>query len=110
MKKVILVFVKLKADINKDDFEAFEKRVGKHNITLPSHNSFKVLRTVGFFSDEQNKPSYDYLEIIDIESIKSMYETINTDEKIKAFMDEFGHFAQHSEFVITESIVDVTST
>jgi len=109
MKKVILVFVKLKTDINKDDFEAFEKRVGQYNIKLPSHLSFKVLRTVSFFGDEQNKPTYDYLEIIDIESIESLNKTSSSDEKIKAFMDEFNRFAQYSDFVIMDTIVNVTT-
>lgn len=109
MKKVILVFVKLKTTVNKDDFEAFESRVAQYNISLSSHQHFKVLRTVSFWGDNHNKPAYDYVEIIDISSIEAMYTTISSDEKIQAFMEEFNQFAQHSEFVITEVLVEATS-
>jgi len=107
MKKIILVFIKLKKDIDKEKFEAFEHRVSQYNITLQSHKSFTVLRTEGLLGNETKETPYDYIEIINIDSIEAMYKTIEQDEKIKAFMAEFSEFAESSQFLITESVLSV---
>ncbi|MDV3793742.1 MULTISPECIES: hypothetical protein [Bacteroidota] len=109
MEKVILVFVKLKKDIDRSAFEAFEEKVAKYNITLSSHKSFKVLRTIGVLGNETLESPYDYIEIIDIVSLESMYQTVEKDGKIKAFIEEFQQFAEKSQFLITEYLVSVAS-
>lgn len=107
MGKVILVFINLKKDIDKKAFEAFEHRVSKYNVHLRSHKSFKVLRTEGILGDEKATSPYDYIEIIDIESLESMYNTVEHDTTIKAFMSEFSEFAESSQFLVTEYVLSV---
>src|SRR5690606_41053475 len=109
MEKVILVFVKLKKDIDRSAFEAFEEKVAKYNITLSSHRRCKVLRTIGVLGNETLESPYDYIVIIDIVSLESMYQTVEKDDKIKAFIEEFQQFAEESQFLITEYLVSVAS-
>lgn len=105
MENVILVFVKLKKNIDKKMFEAFEHRVSEYNINLQSHKSFTVLRTQGILGNDTVEAPYDYIEIITIKSLEALYKTVEGDGKIKAFMAEFSEFAESSQFLITESVL-----
>jgi len=109
MKKVILVFVKLKEGVDRAAFEAFEHRVSTYNVTLPSHQHFRVLRAASVLNDEQTPLPYDYIEIVDVESLALMYQTVGHDTTIQAFMAEFKDFAENSTFLVTDTIVDVHS-
>lgn len=107
MKKVIIGFIKLKKDVNREQFEAFEKRVSQYNVTLSSHENFKVLRTLEVMGNDHEAPLYDYIEIIDIHSLQAMYHNINHDDNLKQFIQEFTSFVEYAQFLTTESIVDV---
>ncbi len=109
MKKVILVFIKLKKNVDRNAFEAFEHKVSQYNITLSSHKSFKVLRTTGILGSTETDIPYDYIEIIDVTSLEAMYATVENDDKIKAFIGEVEQFAESTQFLVTEYLIDAVS-
>ncbi|MFZ4860779.1 hypothetical protein ACL9RF_01195 [Sphingobacterium sp. Mn56C] len=107
MENVILVFIKLKENIDRASFEAFEHRVSQYNINLPSHHSFQVLRTVGTLGNENATVPYDYMEIIGIKSLELMYKTVQNDKIIQAFMEEIKQFAAHTEVLVMDKVLEV---
>ncbi|KPP94906.1 REDY-like protein HapK [Erythrobacter sp. HL-111] len=70
---------------------------------LGSVTSFTVHRSVGVFGDENAKPHFDYIEVIDVTGMDEFVADIST-EDFQAAAAPFQGFADAPQFILTEDL------
>ena len=99
----IIVYFKLKAGVSIADYENWAKTRDIPGVNaLGSINGFTIHKATGVFGSDE-KPDYDYFEIIDITTMDAFVADISTPE----FQDTaapFQDYADNPKFVLTEDL------
>lgn len=99
----IIVYFKLKAGASITDYENWAKTRDIPGVNaLGSINGFTIHKATGVFGSDE-KPEYDYFEIIDITTIDKFVTDISTAE-FQAAAAPFQEYADNPKFVLTEDL------
>ncbi|MEP1421097.1 MAG: REDY-like protein HapK [Erythrobacter sp.] len=99
----IIVLFKLKPSVNRASYETWAKTTDIPGVNgLPSVDRFEVFKTTGVLGGDA-KPSYEYVEIIDVNDMDAFGAQTSTEvfQKVAA---AFGDFAKDPEFILTEAL------
>lgn len=99
----IIALFNLKAGVARDDYEEWAKSRDLPGVrSLVSVNDFNIYRTTGvLFSDDQ--PTYQYVEIIDIEEIDNFMKDVGGDI-VGELSAEMAQFTENLVFLTTEQL------
>ena len=102
MAKIIVLF-NLQENVSVSDYEQWAKTTDLPTAGgLPSVDSFEVLKAQGLLMSEE-KPPYDYIEILDINDMEQFGKDVSTDTMQKV-ASEFQSFADTPLFILTENL------
>ena len=97
MDSVIVLF-NLKADADPAHYQDWARKRDIVEVNrLPSVDRFRVLRSVGLLGGTE-PPPYQYVEIIDLNSMEQFGEDIQSDV-VAGLAAEFGQFAENPVFI-----------
>lgn len=101
--KIICLF-NLKEGVDVAEYEEWAKARDLPTVNgLGSVNAFSVHKATGVFGDDQARPHYDYIEIIDITTLDDFVGDISTDE-FQAAAAPFQGYADAPQFILTEDL------
>ena len=99
----IIVLFNLSADADVAAYEDWAKSIDIPGVNaLSSVRDFEVLRSSGLLGGE-GKPSYQYIEIIDVADMDAFGAQTST-EAFQKVASAFGDFADNPEFILTEAL------
>lgn len=100
--KIIALF-NLKSGAAREDYEAWARTRDLPDVrSLPSVQSFEVLRTTGVLFSEV-KPPYDYVEVLDVSDLDAFLGDCGSD-KVTKLAQEMGAFTDGATFITTETL------
>ncbi len=99
----IIVLFNLKEGVSAKDYEGWARRTDIPGVNaLASVDKFTLHRATGRFGSDA-KPSYDYIEVIDITAMVPFVADIST-EAFQTVVAAFADYADAPEFIITEDV------
>ena len=99
----IIVYFKLKAGASITDYENWAKTRDIPGVNaLGSINGFTIHKATGVLGSDE-KPEYDYFEIIDITTIDKFVADISTAE-FQTAAAPFQDYADNPKFLLTEDL------
>lgn len=99
----IVVLFNLKEGVDRSAYETWAKEADIPGVNaLNSVDQFTVHRANGLFGSDASSP-YDYVEIIDIESVDGFVSDVST-EAFQAVAAPFQDFADNPQFIMTEDL------
>ena len=100
--KIIALF-NLKPDADVTAYTQWAKSVDIPGVNaLSSVDDFAVFKSTGQLGNDA-KPSYDYIEIIDVNDMDAFGAQTST-EAFQKVASAFGDFADNPEFILTEAL------
>ena len=104
MSKLVVLF-NLKADADRATYENWAQTTDLPIVrNLPSVDSFEVQVVSGLFGSDAPAP-YEYVEIIDINSLEQFGADVSTETMAKV-AGEFQGFADNPTFMLTSNLED----
>ena len=102
MSKLIVLF-NLGSDADRVAYEEWARQTDLPTVRgLPSVDSFDVLAVSGLFGSDASAP-YEYVEIIDINSLEQFGDDVST-ETMGKVASEFQSFADNPIFMLTNNL------
>ncbi|MEM5518264.1 REDY-like protein HapK [Henriciella sp. AS95] len=99
----IVVLFNLKPDVSVSDYEAWAKGTDLPTVNgLQSVDRFEVFRSTGLLGTDE-KPPYQYIEIIDVNAMDRFGEEAAT-EAMQKIAGEFQAMASDLTFILTEKL------
>jgi len=99
----IICLFNLKKGVTPAAYEAWAKGTDIPGVNaLGSVERFTVHRATGVFGSDV-KPSYDYIEVIDIKAMDPFVADITT-EAFQRVSAAFGDYADNPEFILTDDL------
>ncbi|QIQ87181.1 REDY-like protein HapK [Erythrobacter sp.] len=100
----IICLFNLKPGVDVAEYEEWAKTRDLPTVNgLGSVTSFTVHKSVGVFGDENAKPHFEYIEIIDVTGMDAFVADIST-EDFQAAAAPFQGFADAPQFILTEDL------
>ena len=100
----IVVLFNLKKGVTPAEYEQWARQRDVPTVTsLDSVRFFSVHRATGLLGDGDAKPPYDYVEIIDIDTMDGFVADISTDE-FQAAAAPFQKYADDPQFILTADL------
>ncbi len=100
----IIALFNLKPGVSRDAYEEWAKTRDLPGVrSLVSVKDFWVYRTTGLLFSE-DKPPYDYVEVIDITRMDEFHRDIASD-LVQEIAGEMGQFTDGATFMTTESLL-----
>ena len=100
----IVVLFNLKEDVTPAEYEEWARTRDIPAVTsLGSVKFFSVHRATGLLGDGSAKPPYDYIEIIDIDTMDGFMADISTDD-FQAAAAPFQRYADNPQFILTADL------
>ena len=100
----IICLFNLKDGVDVTEYEEWAKTRDLPTVNgLKSVKGFTVHRATGVFGDDQARPHYDYIEIIDITTLDDFIGDISTDA-FQAAAAPFQGYADAPQFILTEEL------
>jgi hypothetical protein len=99
----IICLFNLKPDVSPAAYETWARSTDIPGVNaLRSVTRFSVHRATGVFGSDA-KPSYDYIEVIDIRAMDPFVADITT-EAFQRVSAAFGDYADNPEFILTDDL------
>lgn len=103
MSVKIIVLFNLKPEISTKEYETWAKEKDIPTVNaLNSINKFEVFKSVSLLGSEE-KPPYDYIEILDINDMDEFGKDTSTNE-MNAIAGEFQAIATNLSFILTDKL------
>ncbi|AOL24733.1 REDY-like protein HapK [Erythrobacter litoralis] len=100
----IICLFNLKPGVDVAEYEEWAKTRDLPTVNrLGSVTSFTVHKSVGVFGDENARPHFDYIEIIDVTSMDVFVADISTQD-FQAAAAPFQGFADAPQFILTKDL------
>lgn len=100
----IICLFNLKDGVDIGEYEEWAKTRDIPGVNaLGSVTSFSVHKATGVFGDEQAKPHFEYVEIIDITGMDAFIADISTAD-FQAAAAPFQDYADAPQFILTEDL------
>ncbi|HEV2567426.1 REDY-like protein HapK [Sphingomonas sp.] len=100
--KIIALF-NLKQGASRGAYEAWARSRDLPDVrSLPSVQSFEVLRATGVLFSEA-RPPYDYIEVLDVSALDAFLGDCGSD-KVAKLAQEMGAFTDGATFITTEAL------
>jgi len=100
----IICLFNLREGVEVAEYEKWAKTRDLPTVNgLGSVSHFSVHKAVGVFGDDNAKPHFDYIEIIDVKGMNDFVADIST-EKFQAAAAPFQGFADEPQFILTEEL------
>ncbi|HEX5461502.1 MAG TPA: hypothetical protein VFX20_16185 [Steroidobacteraceae bacterium] len=99
----IIVLFNLKPGADASAYEQWARTTDIPGVrTLSSVEGFEVYRTLGLLGTDA-RPPYSYIEIIDVGDMSAFGREVQS-ERVQRIAAEFGRFADHPQFILTEPL------
>lgn len=104
--QTIIVFFNLKPGVNESDYLAWAKNTDLPTVKqLSSVSSFDVYKGLNMLGEDK-APTWQYFEMINIQSQESFVAEIQNDV-MKKVVEQFQAFAQDAHFIVTQNIATI---
>ncbi|MEO1247046.1 MAG: REDY-like protein HapK [Pseudomonadota bacterium] len=102
MKRIVVLF-NLKPGVDVDAYESWARSTDLPTVNaLQSVDRFTVHKAVGLLGKD-DKPPYEYIEIIDVNDMQTFGENVST-ETMRKVAGEFQGFADAPVFILTDAV------
>lgn len=99
----LVVLFNLRPGTKAGDYEAWARSTDLPAVKrLPSVKGFSVFRARGLLGSDAPSP-YQYVEMLEVASVEALVQDVAGAE-MQRVVKEFGAFADHPQFIVTESL------